>query len=279
MRVATFVCSESCALDQSSNRVSIFHIMDGINATAFPVTIRGMSLYILWERDEHDPVVFQYSVRIMLGTEQLARLTAQGDFKGHTRARVIGTIQGFRLPRAGRISVVIEAGGTKLANWEIEVRSVAAQTDQTAAGQSETPVSSAPSGMPAPLEAPVAQAPAETQGAEASDEPPMPQAFAATSDTQALAEPPAVAASAEPATTEASAEQSTVEVSAEAQVVETLAVEAVAVAVPAPAGPSGTPKPLRRPAPAASASPKSPTAGKKTPAKVVRKTPSGTRRK
>jgi hypothetical protein len=92
MRVPTFICSESCALDQASSRLSVFHIMDGINSTTFPVIIRGMSLYVLWERDEHDSMIFQYDIKIMLGADQLAKLTAQVDFKGHNRARAIGNI-------------------------------------------------------------------------------------------------------------------------------------------------------------------------------------------
>src|ERR1700733_9821533 len=111
MRVVTFICSESYSLDQASNRLSVFHIMDGINSATFPVLIRGMSLFAVWERDQYDPTTFQYDIKIMLDTQQLGKLTAQVDFQGHNRARAIGTIQGFRLPAPGRISVLIESGG------------------------------------------------------------------------------------------------------------------------------------------------------------------------
>jgi hypothetical protein len=204
MRVATLICSESFSLDQASNRVSIFHIMDGISATVFPVVVRGMSLYVLWEREQHDPATFQYVIKIMLETEQLARLTAQGDFKGHTRARVIGNIQGFRLPGPGRIRVVIEFGGTDLAQWEIDARSAGSPPAQppadTATTQppADTAIPPAPA-VPAPVEAPETPLSDDLPGAQPSSDPPRMQAQADPPDARPSADqPPALPSTALP---------------------------------------------------------------------------------
>jgi hypothetical protein len=92
MKVLLFLCSESYALDQVSNRLSIFHVMDGLNSAAFPISIPGMALSSLWERDAQDPMIFRYDTVIMLDNQQIASFPSQIDFQGLNRARSVGTM-------------------------------------------------------------------------------------------------------------------------------------------------------------------------------------------
>jgi hypothetical protein len=178
MRVVTFVCSDSFSIDQATNRLSLFHIIDRISAPSFPVVIPGMALCAVWERDQHDPITVEYDMKIMLDAQHLAKMTGQIDFRGHDRARAVGKVQGFRLPNPGRIKILIEVGGVELAKWEMDAQGPAAPTTRA----TDTPPDTS-SPAPAP---PLALAAAPPPPFAAAPPPP----FAAAPPREAMPQPP-----------------------------------------------------------------------------------------
>jgi len=66
MELRTLICAQGTALDARTNAVSIFNLLEEINAADFPVAVTHVSLFALFGRAENeaDPTLL---LRVALG--------------------------------------------------------------------------------------------------------------------------------------------------------------------------------------------------------------------
>jgi hypothetical protein len=82
MRVLLFACAESAAIDQGTNRVSLFNLLEEIASPVFPVVFPQLTMAAVSSREEMEPSLFTLSLRITLGGQQLVESSLSIDFQG-----------------------------------------------------------------------------------------------------------------------------------------------------------------------------------------------------
>lgn len=98
-----FVPSESCSIDASSNRVSLFHVCEQLNLAAFPGLIPQMSVVTLWERrsDESDDDKFTQTI-VLRDPDGSVLCQTQASFQlKRRRHRLISIVNNLPIHRAG----------------------------------------------------------------------------------------------------------------------------------------------------------------------------------
>ena len=121
MRVVYFICAESSSLDVQSGRVSIFHILDEVSATALPIFMASAATVVLFEREPDDPQVLEALLSVALNGNELAKLPINIDFQDKPRHRSLGTIQGMMIPNAGTVSFSVRYLEKELALFDFRV--------------------------------------------------------------------------------------------------------------------------------------------------------------
>lgn len=155
MQVRLFFCTESTAVDASTNRVSAFHLLEEIGAPAFPATMPQLTVLAIIERGADEPPRAQ--LQLQAGLENSVNLLVnsplQVDFQNRLVARVLTVLRGLVIPEPVGLRVALNHNGAEIARWGIAV----AQTGQGAA------VAPPPAAQPAPTSpSPAPPAPAST---------------------------------------------------------------------------------------------------------------------
>lgn len=120
-RLEYFVVAESVSIDQLTNRVSIFNILETIQAPAFPVTLTQVMAVSLWEEDEIDTDrQYQVGIRITLGGNELTHIRQNLNFP-RRRLRTIAQIQNIEIPEPGRMEIELRLNDEHIAWHYVDV--------------------------------------------------------------------------------------------------------------------------------------------------------------
>jgi hypothetical protein len=98
-----FVPSESCSIDSSSNRVSIFHICEQLNLVAFPGLVPCVYFSTLWQKlpNEGPNDVFMQTIELAdPDGSSLCRTSAKFSMT-RRRHRLISIVSNVQIHRAG----------------------------------------------------------------------------------------------------------------------------------------------------------------------------------
>lgn len=121
-RLEYFLVAESVSVDQQTNRISFFNVVEQVEAKEFPATIAQIIAVAAWNAEEGDDNEdFQAAVRITSpGGEQK---NFQHNFRMPAkRSRVILTFQGIMLNSAGELLLDLSLNGKHAAKHSIEVK-------------------------------------------------------------------------------------------------------------------------------------------------------------
>ena len=124
VRVKFFICSDSAALDARLNTVSAFHIMEQLNAPAFPVAIPRVAVLALVSREETDPNNVQLHLQIVCGQQHLFDGPVPVNFNQQLSARTIIDMQGLVLPAPGELRLLLMNANDTIASWTVLVNHV-----------------------------------------------------------------------------------------------------------------------------------------------------------
>src|SRR5690348_120524 len=119
MNLILFACSESAALDSFTQRVSIFHVIDEMNAPNFPAVHGNMAVTAVATRTATEPNNFTLQIGAEIGGAIIFDLPVQLDFQQHLRARLLTSIQGVPVPKPGNLRITAKESGKVLAFWDI----------------------------------------------------------------------------------------------------------------------------------------------------------------
>jgi hypothetical protein len=120
-RLEFFAVSEGVSVDQFTNRVSIFNILEQLASPEFPFVLASATAVSLWTMeagdDERD---FQCMLRITMPDGAQQEFTS--NFKTLMRRhRVIQGIQGFPLTEPGLLRFEVLLNGEHAASHEVDV--------------------------------------------------------------------------------------------------------------------------------------------------------------
>jgi hypothetical protein len=131
MRLTLFTCAVSYAVDQHSNAVSLFNIVERIAVPAFPSGLPEVCLVAMLSRGGDGPRV---PLRLMasLGQYTLLNEPFEVAFSEDGLARGFGRLGGLPLPEAGTVVFALWRGNQKLGECRIAVCEAAAAVEEYA---------------------------------------------------------------------------------------------------------------------------------------------------
>jgi hypothetical protein len=135
VKVHYIACAKSSSVDNKTNQLSLFHILDEVGAAAFPLHLQSFCVAALFEREPEEAEVQSFVLAIHLNATLIASFTMQVDFTRSRRNRSVHTIQGLTIPAAGAVSITLTQKSRQLAEW----RARAAHRQSGAAGAARDP--------------------------------------------------------------------------------------------------------------------------------------------
>lgn len=116
-----FLVSEDLSIDQQTNRLSLFNVLEQIKGPNFPLVLRSAAAISLWvEEDGDQGRDFQCMLRIILPNGRQHNFTSNFRF-GSRRHRVIMRLQGFPIDEPGILQFEVLLNGEHKASHEVEV--------------------------------------------------------------------------------------------------------------------------------------------------------------
>jgi hypothetical protein len=121
IRSKLFLCSDSASIDARNNTLSVFHILEQLNAIGFPVVVPRLSVVAIFEREQTDPATIQLQLEIYAGLQQLFAGPIAVNFFQQLMARTVLELNGLVVPAPGNLRVVVTLEGQAVGSWTIPV--------------------------------------------------------------------------------------------------------------------------------------------------------------
>lgn len=121
MKVHYITCAQSSSLDTKTNQLSLFHILDEISGTAFPLVLPSICVAALFEREAEEGPTPSFVMAVTLDGKLLASFTLSTDFTHSRRSRTVNTVQGLTLPEPGALAISLLQKTRVLAEWRAPV--------------------------------------------------------------------------------------------------------------------------------------------------------------
>jgi hypothetical protein len=104
MRVQFALCAQTASVDRSSNRLSIFNVIDHFPASVLPIVIPAITFVSIIESDEDESANVKAVLEISASNTLMARLELPITFVNGRLARVIVNFQGLYIREAGPVT-------------------------------------------------------------------------------------------------------------------------------------------------------------------------------
>lgn len=125
MEARLIVCAQSVSIDQRSNSLSIFSIIEELNLPVFPYAVPYMAVAILLSREATDPSVpTNLNLRIYQNNQQTFRASLNANFQQQLRLRLVVDIQAVVLQAPGVIRVSVNQDDREMGAWKIYVNNI-----------------------------------------------------------------------------------------------------------------------------------------------------------
>jgi len=128
MKLIFMTCAQSSAVDSQTGRLSLFHMLEQVQATSFP-TAMSFTLIGMFAREAGEADDQSVRLKVDLGEATIFESAVNFSFRGKPRSRVLMAMNGLAVPSAGTLSFWFLSGeGAPLgAPWEVVVEKGPAQ--------------------------------------------------------------------------------------------------------------------------------------------------------
>ena len=117
-----FIVGESVSIDQMTNRVSIFHVLEEIHASTFPVVIPQLTAVAHWNMLDGE-IGNDYQVQIVAFADDESPTIFSQNFKAtHPRQRTMLVFVGLKIQKEGRHRIELKLDGKHQAFHEIDAK-------------------------------------------------------------------------------------------------------------------------------------------------------------
>jgi Trm5-related predicted tRNA methylase len=116
------LAAEGAAIDQQTNVVSVFNILETIQADGYPLFVQRLVFLALLTRDERDRL--QTQLRFSVGIEEeelIAQDIAVTFVPENVASRVLVRFSGLVVPRPGSLYMTLRHGGEVISEYRIPV--------------------------------------------------------------------------------------------------------------------------------------------------------------
>ena len=102
------LASRSFSTDRDTGQLSIFEVLEGISALAFPVVLPEVAFTTLLEKATGEPDSRRMSFVVAIGGQELARMSFDVNFAHGNRFRMSIRVNGLVVPSAGPLSFFVD---------------------------------------------------------------------------------------------------------------------------------------------------------------------------
>ena len=121
IRAKLLLCAEGIVIDQRSNNVSAFQILEQLNPPTLPIVHPKMVVLSILERDKGDPDKVPVTIRFTVAGSEVIKETLIHNFQDKKRSRNILTVGGLPIAQPGILEISIYMGDKKLTSYTIQV--------------------------------------------------------------------------------------------------------------------------------------------------------------
>jgi hypothetical protein len=126
MRADAILCARGTSIDRETGALTIFQIIDGMEATGFPVLLQHTSVVVILEREEDEPPQTQCTLQILLDENLIMNEPVNINFGAARRHRQAINVQGLVVQSPGTVFVKIRHNNADLGVYRFPVGSSAA---------------------------------------------------------------------------------------------------------------------------------------------------------
>ena len=119
-RVMTCFVAEGVITDRDTGQVSVFGLLENLQAESYPLSIQKIAFFCLWARAADDPQWATCELSITLNGQDIARQSIGIDFQQHFHNRCKLLLDGFALSAPGTVVFRLAIPGHETAEWTIE---------------------------------------------------------------------------------------------------------------------------------------------------------------
>jgi hypothetical protein len=122
-RPVLMLVAEGVVIDNESNLLSVFNVLEEITPFGFPFLIQRLATVTTTEKDPEDASIPpNCSVQFLLDQDVLLDTPANINFQDRPRNRFKLTVGGLVIPRPGRLTVRLVVAGAILQSYAITIR-------------------------------------------------------------------------------------------------------------------------------------------------------------
>lgn len=125
MRVIFTVCAQSATVDRTTNRLSVFNVIDHLPISALPLTIPAISFVAVIEGDDQAVGSVNGMAEVASGAQTLFRYTVPVVFTDNRIARVILNFQSIPVHSLGPLTFRLVLPDGTTASTSFQVTSIA----------------------------------------------------------------------------------------------------------------------------------------------------------
>lgn len=126
MQLNFMTCAQSSAVDSQTGRLSLFHLLEQVQAPSFPTAL-SLTLVGMFTKEAGEPDEQSVRLKVEMGEAILFDTPVNFSFRGRQRSRVLTAMNGLSIPSAGKLSFsFLSAAGAPLGSpWEVIVEKAA----------------------------------------------------------------------------------------------------------------------------------------------------------
>ena len=113
--------AENVIRDADTNYLSIYKIIEGITAIAFPAIIQQVSFLVIWEREEIDSSTTHGFFALKIVDDTVLTQRVEIDFLDKMIHRSIVKVNGIVLPKPGKLDFELRLSDGTVANYSINI--------------------------------------------------------------------------------------------------------------------------------------------------------------
>jgi hypothetical protein len=114
MKCKLALVAKEVIISHNTGVPSAINIMEGIQASGFPLLLQEISLLTVWAKDQGDADEFAGLMKVTVGNIELVKEQMTIAFNGKDVARNVATFQGLVLPGPGNLDFLCEFPGTSV---------------------------------------------------------------------------------------------------------------------------------------------------------------------
>lgn len=121
IRAKLLLCAEGIVIDQRSNNVSAFEILEQLNPPSLPIVHPKMVVLSVLERDEGDPDKVPVTIRFSIAGSEIVNQIITHNFHDKKRSRNMFTVGGLPISQPGILEISMYRDDKKLMSYRVEV--------------------------------------------------------------------------------------------------------------------------------------------------------------